>query len=210
MNSNLVAVAFVSGLTVLTSVAEAQQATVIKEKDQAVSATIASFDVSGCFETDVVVLGTLGMTKQVPGNIETVVPFASVNVTVINTCFNDNVVSSLSGSTETINLQVDQNLSLATLQATVPMYNNVDQSFAFNSTVDLVFTATAVTVTSKDNDIQKTSGLIVVSHMRGSIRDASPVRGIVTDANNNNYNQGAGSAGVISQLTSGSVTIVQR
>jgi hypothetical protein len=89
------------------------------------------------------------------------------------------------------------------------MYNNVDQSFAFNSTVDLVFTATAVAVTSKDNDIQKTSGLIVVSHMRGSIRDASPVRGIVTDANNNNYNSAASFA-VISQLTSGSVTIVQR
>src|SRR5262245_32418599 len=84
VNRTLVAVAFVSGLMVLPSVAQAQRATVIKERGQAAGATFARIDDSGCFETDIVVLGTLAMTKQAPGHVDVTVPYAQLNITVIN------------------------------------------------------------------------------------------------------------------------------
>src|SRR5262245_40876140 len=78
------AIVWVSGLLVLPFIADAQLVTVIKQSDQSVQANFATFDPSGCFETDVVVLGTLGRTQQLPGGGTVSASFASLNIMVIN------------------------------------------------------------------------------------------------------------------------------
>lgn len=148
-------------------------------RNQSAVADFISTDTSTCALGVETLVSVAGSSEAVKDGSTTVTPFASVIVSVFDFCRNTAVLFA-SGDTTIQSLRINPNLKLASLQATVPLFNYTTGG-TITAGVDLVWNGANKADRSSSNTVDRSGGTTLVSFSSGAIREAEAAGSVVID-----------------------------
>ena len=149
--------------------------TLIIGKSQSASAMFTSVSSDGCVQTDVTVYAVDGDENSPPGPPE-VQGFAAVNINTVALCEPGPGLSAAGGILNP-DFQVDQQLTTATLNASIPVSGDLPIS---SVEIHLTWTGTGEIVRSHSHDHVRTPDFVAIFNGTGDLRTAQ-ASGSVSD-----------------------------
>jgi hypothetical protein len=173
-------------------------------KGQLAEAYFSSSDPSGCVITSVAVFTDDNRYNSGPGGPETL-PLLTVQLSKFDQC-TGTLLLEANGQTVPEELQTDKQLTAATLDTTIKLFDYVSET-PVSVSANIAWTGTGATVTQRSHTQYAAPGFKMDSRLSGTFRDATAI-GTVSDGTTNFTPEPATSAR-LGSVQIGEVTIVR-